>query len=172
MDEVQVRAINNANGKNLPETPTLLFEFIGTGELDSVIDFCLLGLIVEFLLLLLLIVACCDLYFHSYLLFLEAYSREQTQIVQKIVSEHNGSDFVFAEDPEAKKELWKVRNFDLYNDYRLLPVFIRLCYYFPSFVPLCLIEFVLNNLLKHNPEITFERIRIQKPSIVFYLAGI
>lgn len=39
---------------------------------------------------------------------LEAYSREQTQIVQKIVSEHNGSDFVFAEEPEAKKELWKV----------------------------------------------------------------
>lgn len=37
MDEVQVRAINNANGKNLPETPTLLFEFIGTGELGSVI---------------------------------------------------------------------------------------------------------------------------------------
>lgn len=40
--------------------------------------------------------------------FVEAYSREQTKIVQKIVSEHNGSDFVFAEDPEAKKELWKV----------------------------------------------------------------
>ena len=39
---------------------------------------------------------------------LEAYAREQTQIVQKIVAEHNGSDFVFAEDPEAKKELWKV----------------------------------------------------------------
>jgi len=39
---------------------------------------------------------------------LEAYSREQTQIVQKIVAEHNGSDFVFAEDPDDKKELWKV----------------------------------------------------------------
>jgi hypothetical protein len=38
----------------------------------------------------------------------EAYAREQTQIVRKIVSEHNGSDFVFAEEPEAKKELWKV----------------------------------------------------------------
>lgn len=37
MDEVQVRAINIANGKNLPETPTLLFEFIGTGELGSVV---------------------------------------------------------------------------------------------------------------------------------------
>lgn len=49
---------------------------------------------------------CCDPW-HS-LLFSEAYSREQTQIVQKIISEHNGSDFVFAEDPEAKKELWKV----------------------------------------------------------------
>lgn len=40
----------------------------------------------------------------------EAYSREQTLIVQKIAAEHNGSDFVFAEDPEAKKELWKVSN--------------------------------------------------------------
>ena len=29
-------------------------------------------------------------------------------IVQKLVSEHNGSDFVFAEDTETKKELWKV----------------------------------------------------------------
>lgn len=42
--------------------------------------------------------------------FLEAYSHEQTLIVQKIVSEHNGTDFIFAEDPEAKKELWKVVN--------------------------------------------------------------
>ncbi|KAK2973119.1 hypothetical protein RJ640_027091 [Escallonia rubra] len=67
LDEVQVRAVNLANGKNLPEVPTLMFEFVGT----------------------------------------EAYSREQTLIVQKIASEHNGSDFVFAEDPEAKKELWK-----------------------------------------------------------------
>lgn len=40
----------------------------------------------------------------------EAYSREQTQLMQKIVSEHNGSDFVFSEDPEAKKELWRVGN--------------------------------------------------------------
>lgn len=40
--------------------------------------------------------------------FTEAYSREQTEIVQKIVAEHKGSDFVFAEDPQAKKELWKV----------------------------------------------------------------
>ncbi|PQM36276.1 D-lactate dehydrogenase [Prunus yedoensis var. nudiflora] len=30
LDEVQVRAINIANGKSLPETPTLMFEFIGT----------------------------------------------------------------------------------------------------------------------------------------------
>ncbi|RZC21658.1 D-lactate dehydrogenase [cytochrome], mitochondrial isoform B [Glycine soja] len=67
LDEVQVKAINIANGKNLPECPTLMFEFIGT----------------------------------------EAYAREQTQIVRKLVSEHNGSDFVFAEEPEAKKELWK-----------------------------------------------------------------
>ncbi|KAJ6300347.1 hypothetical protein OIU76_021196 [Salix suchowensis] len=62
MDEVQVRAVNVANDKNLPELPTLMFEFIGT----------------------------------------EAYVREQTLIVQKIISEHRGSDFVFAEDPEAK----------------------------------------------------------------------
>ncbi|KAL6507799.1 hypothetical protein OROGR_023994 [Orobanche gracilis] len=70
LDEVQVRAINIANGKNLPEAPILMFEFIGT----------------------------------------EAYLREQTLIVQKIDSEHNGTDFVFAEDPEAKNELWKVEN--------------------------------------------------------------
>ncbi|KAF3329853.1 D-lactate dehydrogenase [Carex littledalei] len=30
LDEVQVRAINVANGKSLPEVPTLMFEFIGT----------------------------------------------------------------------------------------------------------------------------------------------
>ncbi|RCV09590.1 hypothetical protein SETIT_2G041800v2 [Setaria italica] len=30
LDEVQIRAINMANGKNLPEVPTLMFEFIGT----------------------------------------------------------------------------------------------------------------------------------------------
>lgn len=34
LDEVQVRAINIANGKDLPETPTLMFEFIGTGKQD------------------------------------------------------------------------------------------------------------------------------------------
>jgi hypothetical protein len=33
LDEVQVRAINLANGKSLPEVPTLMFEFIGTGRL-------------------------------------------------------------------------------------------------------------------------------------------
>ncbi|KAL5135593.1 D-lactate dehydrogenase [cytochrome], mitochondrial [Glycine soja] len=32
LDEVQVKAINIANGKNLPECPTLMFEFIGTGQ--------------------------------------------------------------------------------------------------------------------------------------------
>lgn len=68
LDEVQIRAINLANDKNLPEIPTLMFEFVGT----------------------------------------EAYAREQTKIVQKIAFEHNGSDFVFAEEPEEKKELWKV----------------------------------------------------------------
>jgi D-lactate dehydrogenase (cytochrome) len=46
-------------------------------------------------------------------LLLEAYAREQTLIVQKIISEHRGSDFVFAEDPEAKKELWKVNSHGL-----------------------------------------------------------
>lgn len=61
---------------------------------------------------------CCDPW-HS-LLFSEAYSREQTQIVQKIISEHNGSDFVFAEDPEAKKELWKVPIFNCSTLYWIL----------------------------------------------------
>lgn len=83
LDEVQVKAINIANGKNLPETPTLMFEFIGT----------------------------------------EAYSREQTQIVQKIVAEHNGSDFVFAEDPDAKKELWKIRKEALWACFAMVPNF-------------------------------------------------
>ncbi|KAK9921537.1 hypothetical protein M0R45_030043 [Rubus argutus] len=81
LDEVQVRAINIANGKNFPEATTLMFEFIGT----------------------------------------EAYSREQTQIVQKIISEHNGSDFVFAEDPEAKKELWKIRKEALWACFAMEP---------------------------------------------------
>ncbi|XVF55934.1 hypothetical protein PTKIN_Ptkin06aG0075600 [Pterospermum kingtungense] len=83
LDEVQVRAVNIANGKNLPEVPTLMFEFIGT----------------------------------------EAYSREQTQIVQRIVSEHNGSDFVFAEDPQAKKELWKIRKEALWACFAMEPNF-------------------------------------------------
>ncbi|KAK6131616.1 hypothetical protein DH2020_034630 [Rehmannia glutinosa] len=83
LDEVQVRAINIANGKNLPESPTLMFEFIGT----------------------------------------EAYSREQTLIVQKIASEQNGSDFVFAEDPEAKKELWKIRKEALWACFAMEPNF-------------------------------------------------
>jgi hypothetical protein len=34
LDEVQVRDINITNGKNLPESPTLMFEFIGTGKQD------------------------------------------------------------------------------------------------------------------------------------------
>ncbi|KDP21933.1 hypothetical protein JCGZ_03071 [Jatropha curcas] len=81
LDEVQIRAINIANEKNLPEVPTLMFEFIGT----------------------------------------EAYAREQTLIVQKIVSEHNGSDFVFAEQPEAKKELWKIRKEALWACFAMEP---------------------------------------------------
>ncbi|XP_058105736.1 D-lactate dehydrogenase [cytochrome], mitochondrial isoform X1 [Magnolia sinica] len=81
LDEVQVKAINIANGKNLPEVPTLMFEFIGT----------------------------------------EAYSREQTLLVQKIVCEHNGSDFVFVEDAEAKKELWKIRKEALWACFAMEP---------------------------------------------------
>ncbi|KAJ8438941.1 hypothetical protein Cgig2_012836 [Carnegiea gigantea] len=81
MDEVQVRAVNIANGSNLPETPTLLFEFVGT----------------------------------------EAYANEQTMLVQKIASEHNGSDFVFAKDPEAKMELWKMRKEALWACFAMEP---------------------------------------------------
>ncbi|XP_019186190.1 PREDICTED: D-lactate dehydrogenase [cytochrome], mitochondrial [Ipomoea nil] len=83
LDEVQVRAINYANGKNLPEVPTLMFEFIGT----------------------------------------EAYAREQTKIVQKIASEHRGTDFVFAEAPEEKKELWKIRKEALWACFAMEPNF-------------------------------------------------
>ncbi|KAG6473157.1 hypothetical protein ZIOFF_067064 [Zingiber officinale] len=86
LDEVQVKAINFANGKSLPEVPTLMFEFIGTGDRFSL--FCTIS---------------------------EAYAREQTLIVQKIVSEHNGSDFVFVESENSKEELWKAS----------FPIFIR-----------------------------------------------
>ncbi|KAL0736445.1 hypothetical protein Bca4012_012655 [Brassica carinata] len=81
LDEVLIRALNMANGKNLKEVPTLMFEFIGT----------------------------------------EAYAREQTQIVQQIASKHNGSDFVFAEESEAKKELWKIRKEALWACYAMAP---------------------------------------------------
>ncbi|XP_059310487.1 D-lactate dehydrogenase [cytochrome], mitochondrial isoform X3 [Lycium ferocissimum] len=83
LDEVQIRAINLANDKKLPEIPTLMFEFVGT----------------------------------------EAYAREQTQIVQKIASEHNGTDFVFAEEPEEKKELWKIRKEALWACFAMKPHF-------------------------------------------------
>ncbi|XWS56113.1 hypothetical protein CRYUN_Cryun09bG0058500 [Craigia yunnanensis] len=53
----------------------------------------------------------------------EAYSREQTQIFQRIVSEHNGSGFVFAEDPEAKKEFWKIRKEALWACFAMEPNF-------------------------------------------------
>ncbi|KAL5708939.1 D-lactate dehydrogenase (cytochrome) [Ranunculus cassubicifolius] len=81
LDEVQIKAINIANGKSLPELPTLMFEFIGT----------------------------------------EAYSREQALIVQNIVSQHNGSDFVFVEEPKAKKELWKLRKEALWSCFAMKP---------------------------------------------------
>lgn len=81
LDEVLIRALNMANGKNLREVPTLMFEFIGT----------------------------------------EAYAREQTQIVQQIASKYNGSDFVFAEETEAKKELWKMRKEALWACYAMAP---------------------------------------------------
>ncbi|XP_021886902.1 D-lactate dehydrogenase [cytochrome], mitochondrial-like [Carica papaya] len=58
-----------------------------------------------------------------YYCLLEAYSREQTLIVQKIVSDHNGSDFIFAEDPEAKKEIWKIRKEALWACFAMEPNF-------------------------------------------------
>ncbi|XP_020593624.1 D-lactate dehydrogenase [cytochrome], mitochondrial isoform X2 [Phalaenopsis equestris] len=83
LDEVMMHAINIANGKKLPEVPTLMFEFAGT----------------------------------------EAQAREQTLLVQKIVSEHNGSDFVYVEDPEAKIELWKIRKEALWACFAMAPNF-------------------------------------------------
>ncbi|KAF3619424.1 hypothetical protein FXO38_32944 [Capsicum annuum] len=53
----------------------------------------------------------------------EAYAREQTQVVQKIASEHNGSDFVFAEESEEKKELWKIRKEALWACFAMEPNF-------------------------------------------------
>uniref|UniRef100_J3MIS0 D-lactate dehydrogenase (cytochrome) n=1 Tax=Oryza brachyantha TaxID=4533 RepID=J3MIS0_ORYBR len=81
LDEVQIRAINIANGKKLPEVPTLMFEFIGT----------------------------------------EAYALEQTLLVQKIATEHHGSDFVFVEEPDAKEELWKIRKEALWAGFAMKP---------------------------------------------------
>nr|CAB3455752.1 unnamed protein product [Digitaria exilis] len=81
LDEVQIRAINMANGRNLPEVPTLMFEFIGT----------------------------------------EAYALEQTLLVQKIATEHRGSDFVFVEEPAAKEELWKIRKQALWAGFAMKP---------------------------------------------------
>uniref|UniRef100_A0A0E0Q4E0 D-lactate dehydrogenase (cytochrome) n=1 Tax=Oryza rufipogon TaxID=4529 RepID=A0A0E0Q4E0_ORYRU len=81
LDEVQIRAINMANGKNLPEVPTLMFEFIGT----------------------------------------EAYALEQTLLVQKIATEHHGSDFVFVEELDAKEELWKIRKEALWAGFAMKP---------------------------------------------------
>ncbi|CAN6196938.1 unnamed protein product [Urochloa humidicola] len=81
LDEVQIRAINMANGKNLPEVPTLMFEFIGT----------------------------------------EAYALEQTLLVQKIATEHHGSDFIFVEEADAKTELWKIRKEALWAGFAMKP---------------------------------------------------
>ncbi|GLJ31210.1 hypothetical protein SUGI_0625540 [Cryptomeria japonica] len=81
LDEVQVHAINEANGKDLPEAPTLMFEFIGT----------------------------------------EAYAREQTARVEKIATEHHGSDFVFVQSAKEKEELWKMRKEALYANLALEP---------------------------------------------------
>ncbi|KAL6880182.1 hypothetical protein ACP4OV_011747 [Aristida adscensionis] len=81
LDEVQIRAINMANGKDLPEVPTLMFEFIGT----------------------------------------EAYALEQTLLVQKIATEHHGSDFIFVEEPDAKQELWKIRKEALWAGFAMKP---------------------------------------------------
>ncbi|KQK20806.1 D-lactate dehydrogenase [cytochrome], mitochondrial [Brachypodium distachyon] len=81
LDEVQIRAINMANGKSLPEVPTLMFEFIGT----------------------------------------EAYALEQTLLVQKIAAEHQGSDFVFVEEADAKEELWKIRKEALWAGFAMEP---------------------------------------------------
>ncbi|THU48059.1 hypothetical protein C4D60_Mb09t22240 [Musa balbisiana] len=51
----------------------------------------------------------------------EAYAREQTLIVRKIVSEHNGSDFVYVENADDKDELWKIRKEALWACYAMAP---------------------------------------------------
>jgi len=141
-----------ANGKNLTEAPTLMFEFIGTGDAASyflyfpsdissylrlyiscssllfVSNICryyrnhihspVSSILFGYRILMLsvatrhrkweLLPSNTLNHFFPFLYLLEAYTREQTQIVQQIASKHNGSDFMFAEEPEAKKELWKV----------------------------------------------------------------
>ncbi|BBH07529.1 FAD-linked oxidases family protein [Prunus dulcis] len=123
LDEVQVRAINIANGKSLPETPTLMFEFIGT----------------------------------------EAYSREQTLIVKKIASEHNGSDFVFAEDPETKKELWKMRKEALWACFAMEPNFEAMIS--DVCVPLsCLAELISSTVIAHAGDGNFHTVILFDPN--------
>ena len=49
----------------------------------------------------------------------EAYTLEQTARVKKIVEEHNGSDFVFADTPTEKEEIWKVSTVSLIHMFYL-----------------------------------------------------
>lgn len=51
----------------------------------------------------------------------EAYTQEQTARIQRIVEDHNGSDFVFADTPIEKEELWKIRKEAFWSTFVLRP---------------------------------------------------
>lgn len=78
------------------------------------------------------------IYFHRE--YPEAYALEQTLLVQKIATEHHGSDFVFVEELDAKEELWKVSQF----------FHLNLCR-FPS-THLNIVDFLVNKVvfILHN----------------------
>jgi D-lactate dehydrogenase (cytochrome) len=59
------------------------------------------------------------IYFHRE--YPEAYALEQTLLVQKIATEHHGSDFVFVEELDAKEELWKIRKEALWAGFAMKP---------------------------------------------------
>ncbi|KAG0583718.1 hypothetical protein KC19_3G157900 [Ceratodon purpureus] len=51
----------------------------------------------------------------------EAYTLEQTSRVKKIVEDHNGSDFVFANGEMEKEEIWKIRKEAFWSTFVLRP---------------------------------------------------
>lgn len=102
-----MKAINMANDKNYPEEATLMFELIGTGLVPLQLGILKSAWVVRCNQRL-MVLRFKHIQDGIELAFAEAYTLEQTPRVKKIVKEHNGSDFVFANTPIEKDELWKV----------------------------------------------------------------